>query len=138
MPRSAKRKAAAAAKVKKPNPGAFKKNDPRINRAGTKVKGFFTLRQLAQQISEEPSTVDSKKTVMEQLLRDLVVSQDPKAKVKFLEIGWGKVEDRIVTSQVDLDAILERVDLEKLTNEQIDMLTSGKNIVEVLLADYLK
>lgn len=134
----AERQAAAQAAGKKPPGKPFVKGDPRINRAGSRIKGFYVLRQMAQQISEEPASAGTKQSLMEKTLRELISSPDPRAKSKFLEIAWGKVEDRVITSNFDMDAILEKVDLKKLTNEQLDELSQGKNIIEVLLGDYLK
>jgi hypothetical protein len=74
---------------KKPNPGAFKKGDPRINRKG-RPKSFDALRELAQKISHE-RLKDTPVTTIEAILRGMTVSNPE----RFIEIAFGKVPQPI-------------------------------------------
>ena len=123
----------------KPRGKPFKKGDPRINKDGPgKIKGFYELRALARQISEEEVVHDKKiMSRAEKLLRELAASRMEKEKTKFLEIAFGKVPDKVINSNFDIDKIMDKVDLKKLTPEQLEKLSTGSDILEVLLADYL-
>lgn len=116
------------------------KGDPRRYKGPpVKMKAFFELRKLAQAIAEEPVLYKNQLMVRaEQILRQMSESSDRRDQARFIEIAYGKVEDRVLTSNFDVESLLEKIDLEKLTQEQLDQLASGKNIIEVLLVDYIK
>jgi hypothetical protein len=118
----------------------FVKGDPRRYKGPpVKMKAFFELRKLAQAIAEEPVLYKNQLMVRaEQILRQMSESSDRRDQARFIEIAYGKVEDRVLTSNFDVESLLEKIDLEKLTQEQLDQLASGKNIIEVLLVDYIK
>jgi hypothetical protein len=76
----------------------FAKGDVRINRKGRPLH-FDAFRKLAQQISHEEVTLSNgrKMSVIEALLRSRVRSKEPALQIKFLEIAFGKVPDRVET-----------------------------------------
>ena len=94
-------------------PGTFKKGDPRINRKG-RPKSFDALRELAQQIAHEPTSIivdGHKVTVAEAILRQWAQSKNPQLQRAFIEVAFGKVPDKIdVTS--DGDRIIVRLMVE--------------------------
>jgi hypothetical protein len=126
-----------------PNPGRFTKGDPRINKDGATTRAFHQLRAETQELLNE--VVEDRLhpergflTRRQHILLNLIESNDEKAQVKALEIGDGKVPDEIHQYNFDVSKVMEKVDLSKLTNEQIAELSAGKNIIEVLLGNYLK
>lgn len=81
------------------NSTSFQKGDPRINRKG-RPKSFDALRKLAQDKAGELVLDEDGKplvrdgnyvTVSEQLLHDMITSDDWRAKQAFFEIAYGKV-----------------------------------------------
>jgi hypothetical protein len=125
-----------------PNPGRFTKGDPRINREGSSIYNFTQLRKAAQGILNE-EVMDNHHpergvlTRSQHIILDLIESNDNRDKAKALEIGHGKVPDEIHQYNFDIDKLMAKIDMTKLTNQQLADLASGKNIVEVVLADYL-
>ena len=74
-------------------PGTFKPGDKRINRNG-RPADFVSLRKLAKQIASEPITSADgkvKMTRVELILREMSISKDPRQRIGFLEIAYGKV-----------------------------------------------
>ena len=81
-----------------PNPSnKFKPGDKRINRNG-RPADFVSLRKLAKQIASEPITSADgrvKMTRVELILREMSISKDPRQRIAFLEIAYGKVPNPI-------------------------------------------
>ena len=80
--------------------GTFKKGDPRINRKG-KPRSFDALRDLAQQIASEKITSSDGRTAMsriELILREMSISKDPRQRIAFVEIAYGKVPNPVELS----------------------------------------
>ena len=77
-------------------PKPFTKGDVRINRTG-RPRHFDAFRKLAQQISHEEITLSKgqKISVIEAILRSWARSKEPALQIKFMEIAFGKVPDRI-------------------------------------------
>lgn len=106
--------------------------DPRINTTGRPVH-FDALRFMALGIATElaidragqplPAPDGHKMTVAEVILRSM--AQDPDRQEKFLQIGYGKVPDQMVLSNVDFS---------KLTDEQLRRIQAGENVIDVLLS----
>ena len=86
------------------NPSSLKpfvKGDPRINRKG-RPKSFDKLRELAQQIANEPATNkngqpiiinDKIVTQIEAMMRQMI--KDPKRSALFLKYAWGEPKAEI-------------------------------------------
>jgi hypothetical protein len=74
----------------------FERNDSRINRTG-RPKHFDAFRKLAQQISHEEITLSNgrKMSAIEAMLRSWVRSKEPALQIKFFEVAYGKVPDRV-------------------------------------------
>jgi len=74
----------------------FVAGDPRINRAG-RPKFFDQLRKLAIAIACEQVTLSNgrKISLIEAILRSWARSKEPALQIKFVEIAYGKVPDRI-------------------------------------------
>jgi len=78
-------------------PGTFKTGDKRINRNG-RPADFVSLRKLAKQIASEKITSSDGRTAMtrvELILREMSISKDPRQRIAFLEIAYGKVPNPI-------------------------------------------
>ena len=90
----------------------FKRGDARINRRG-RPKSFDALRTLTQQIAHEAVTHNGEPvvvaghalTVVEAILRQWAHSKNPALQIKFMEICFGKVPDRVEVSGKTDDAI---------------------------------
>jgi hypothetical protein len=91
-----------------PNPTPrFVKGDPRINRKG-RPKSFDALRELAKEIANEKIVSTDGKTAMtrvELILREMSLSKDPRQRVAFLEIAYGKVPNAVELTGKDGGAI---------------------------------
>jgi len=74
----------------------FVKGDVRINRTG-RPRGFDEMRKLALRMACETVTLRNGRTmsVIEAMLRSWVCSKEPALQIKFMEIAFGKVPDRI-------------------------------------------
>lgn len=106
--------------------------DPRINTSGRPAH-FDALRFMALGIATElatdrtgqplPAPDGHNMTVAEVILRSM--AQDPDRQEKFLQIGYGKVPDQMVLSNVDFT---------KLTDEQLRRIQAGENVIDVLLS----
>jgi hypothetical protein len=83
-----------------PNPSPstrFVKGDARINRKG-RPKDFNALRELAQQIANEPLVSTDGKTKMtrvEMVMRSWAASKNYQLQKAFIEIAYGKVPDEL-------------------------------------------
>lgn len=134
-----KEKSPGDAKKKAPRGKPFLKKeenggelDPRINANGRPIH-FDALRFMALGIATElaidragqplPAPDGHNMTVAEVILRSM--AQDPDRQEKFLQIGYGKVPDQMVLSNVDFS---------KLTDEQLRRIQAGENVIDVLLS----
>jgi len=80
-----------------PNKGQFKKGDARINRKG-RPRSFDALRELAQQIANEPIVSADGQTKMsrvEMVMRSWALSKNYQLQRAFIEIAYGKVPDEL-------------------------------------------
>ena len=90
----------------------FKRGDARINRRG-RPKNFDALRTLTQQIAHEVVTHNGEPvvvaghslTVVEAILRQWAHSKNPALQIRFVEIAYGKVPDRLEVGGKADDAI---------------------------------
>ena len=92
----------------------FKPGDKRINRKG-RPKSFDALRTLTQQIAHEVARTTTGEpltsasghaiTVVEAILRQWAHSKNPALQIKFMEICFGKVPDRVEVGGKTDDAI---------------------------------
>jgi len=89
------------------NSGKFTKGDPRINRKG-RPKSFDALRALAQEIANEEAKNGDRQivinghivTIAEAILRQWATSKNPQLQMRFVEVAYGKVPDKLdVTSK---------------------------------------
>ena len=84
----------------------FQKGDARINRKG-RPKSFDGLRALTQMILHEKVKSKDGSIVMSRLeiiLREMAASKDPRQKQWLVEVGFGKVPQK-----VDVDAVVEYI-----------------------------
>ena len=100
-------------------PVPFVKGDKRINRKG-RPRNFDAARALAQSIAHEEVT-NSKgdtATVAEAMLRQFAASDDPRLKIFFFEVAFGKVpqENKIT------------LDVTRLTDEDLQRIVEGKGV----------
>jgi hypothetical protein len=108
-----------------PNKGQFKTGDPRINRKG-RPKSFDALRELAQQIANEPiisADGQTKMSRVEMVMRSWALSKNYQLQRAFIEIAYGKVPDNGVSLNINLDA---------LTDNQIERIARGEDVYNVL------
>ena len=82
----------------------FVKGDPRINRKG-RPKNFDQLRAEAVRIAHEVLP-NSELTVIQSILRNWAKSNEPILQKLFVEIGFGKVPDKIDINALDTRTIL--------------------------------
>lgn len=83
-------------------PGTFVKGDLRCWRKG-RPRSFDAARELALAIAHEPAIKDDKpeiinghiKTIVEKILREWAVSNNPILQKAFMEIAFGKVPDSV-------------------------------------------
>lgn len=118
--------------VFKPNDEKTGYKDPRINRTKT-PKMFFELRKLALQLMHEKITDPNgaavlapdgqEMTAVEYILRRAMM--DTKKDMETIYIAFGK--------PVDTNIQLTKEQLERLTEEQIDRLLNGEDLLSVLL-----
>ena len=80
----------------------FVAGDPRINRAG-RPKFFDQLRKLAITIACEQVTLSNgrKISLIEAILRSWTRSKEPALQIKFVEIAYGKVPDKLETNPLE-------------------------------------
>lgn len=122
----------------------FVPGDPRIrSHQAKRVSMFQELRLLVQEIlEEEGARADhperGTQTRLEHLLRDLADNPGKDETIfSLLQFGYGNVPQEVKNYNYDVDKLLEKVDLTKLSNEQIQQLSEGKSLIEVLLGKYL-
>lgn len=96
----------------------FDKHPERINRNG-RPRSFDQLRKLAQQIAHERIADGSTITAAEAILRQMA-HDNPE---RFIEIAFGKVPDQSENFNIDLD---------NLTDEQLEKLANGGSVRSVL------
>jgi len=78
----------------------FTKKDPRINPGG-RVKSFEQLRELFQQIANEPAEEEKNKTRIQKIGE--ILSKDKKHMKDFIEFGYGKVpQPQIITGNINI------------------------------------
>ena len=120
---------------------------PRAPRSGpgdgiTPIKSIQELKAIAMELASEATVNNRKlergvKSRAVHILLDLAESQFGADKKVFLEYAFGSPEVHSQEMLKFLEKILTDVDLEKLSPQQIDDLSKGKPLIEVLLADYL-
>lgn len=124
-----------------PPTNGLDKRKEQINRKG-RPKSFDKLRELAQSIAHEeartvgkvgadgqvipgnPIIIDGHvATVAEMMLRQWANSKDPRFAIAFMEYAYGKVPAKQENMNIDLST---------LTEEQLQMLRDGKDLLDVL------
>lgn len=124
-----------------PPTNGLDKRKEHINRKG-RPKSFDKLRELAQQIANEiarttgklgadgqiipgnPIVIDGHiATVAEMMLRQWANSKDPRFAIAFMEYAYGRVPAKQENMNIDLTT---------LTDEQLQMLKDGKDLMDVL------
>lgn len=115
-----------------PNSKPFQKGDPRINRKG-RPKSFDKLRDLAVSLANEaakgigpdgktqiPIEIDGHGVSQIEMILRAMMKQNPE---RFIEIAFGKVPDQSENYNINLD---------DLSDEQLEKLASGSSIRSVL------
>ena len=100
----------------------FVKGDVRINRTG-RPRGFDEMRKVALRIACETVTLQNgrRMSVIEALLRSWVCSKEPALQIKFVEIAYGKVPDKLETNPLENKTTL----ILHYAHERPDLLQSG-------------
>ena len=123
-----------AGNSKKKVPGKpFTKADPRINRLG-RPKSFDEARKAAVAMFDQKVVVEmtsgplaGKKVAMsrfEMLMMDWITSRNFQKQAKAIEVAYGKGADNV----------LMNIDLNTLTNAQLERLSKGEDIFSVLVS----
>lgn len=114
--------------------GGFQERPYQINRKG-RPKTIAKLRELVQQIANEPAIVKDKVTGQDVplIINDKIVTQieamlrgmirDPKRSALFLEYGWGKPT---------ADQRNFNFDMSQLTTEQLQRIANGEDPLTVI------
>lgn len=120
----------------KPNDPVTGERDERINRDGAN-RGFAQLREITLKILHEQMELKKDGAVVvtmpmvENIMRQWVLSQDYNKQKGAIEIGYGKVPDELHHTYDEDEFIRKHID--KFTDGELQRIQAGENGLDILL-----